>query len=140
MINIRQIDHVVVRAADIKKMVAFYRDVLCCPIEKVQEDLGLWQLRAGTTLIDLVDINGRLGGGTPPNLSAANMDHFCVQVEPWDEEAIEAHLIAHGIDYGDVSRRYGATGTGPSIYVKDPEGNTVELKGPAEEAPESLGS
>lgn len=139
MITIRQIDHVVIRASDVKRMVTFYRDVLCCPLEKVNEDQGLWQLRAGTTLIDLVDVKGRLGGGTPPDKAAPNMDHFCVQVEPWDVETIEAHLIAHGVEYGDISDRYGATGTGPSMYLKDPEGNTVELKGPATEAPDGAG-
>ncbi len=140
MITIRQIDHVVIRAADLKRMVAFYRDVLCCPVERVNEKDGLWQLRAGTSLIDVVDINGRLGGGTPPESAAANMDHFCVQVEPWDRETIEAHLIVHGVEYGDVADRYGATGLGPSMYLKDPEGNTVELKGPATEAPDTIGS
>jgi catechol 2,3-dioxygenase-like lactoylglutathione lyase family enzyme len=138
MITIRQIDHVVIRAADVKRMVAFYRDVLCCPVERVNEEQGLWQLRAGTTLIDLVDIKGRLGGGEPPDRAAPNMDHFCVQVEPWDVDTIEAHLIANGIEYGDISDRYGATGTGPSMYLKDPEGNNVELKGPATEAPDSV--
>jgi len=139
MLHVRQIDHIVIRAADIKRMVSFYRDVICLPVEKVQEDLGLWQLRAGTTLVDLVDIHGKIGGETRPDHESPNMDHFCLQVEPWDEDSIEAHLIANGVDFDDPAERYGATGTGPSIYLRDPEGNTVELKGPATEAPIATG-
>jgi catechol 2,3-dioxygenase-like lactoylglutathione lyase family enzyme len=131
-INIRLIDHVVVRAKDIDRMVDFYCDVLGCREERRQGDLGLVQLRAGNSLIDLVDVAGPLGqkGGGAPDPDARNMDHFCVQVEPWDADAIAAHLSGHAVDAGEVVQRYGALGNGPSIYITDPEGNTVELKGP----------
>lgn len=133
--KIRDIDHVVIRARDMPDMLRFYRDVLCCPVEKEQPDLGLTQLRAGRSLIDLVDVNSRLGraGGAGPGAEGRNMDHFCVRIDPWDEAAIRSHLERHGIDPGDTQRRYGAEGTGPSIYIDDPEGNTVELKGPPDE-------
>lgn len=93
---------------------------------------GLVQLRAGISLIDLVDVNGELGkmGGAPPGAEGRNMDHLCVQVEPWDADAIRAYLAGHGVDAPEPVRRYGALGHGPSIYIQDPEGNTVELKGP----------
>jgi len=136
MIPIKAIDHVVIRARDVGGMVAFYRDVLGCPVELVQEDIGLWQLRAGAGLIDLVDVDGKLGreGGAAPGADAHNMDHFCLQVEPWDPDAILAHLKAKGIRAEPPARRYGAEGYGPSIYLSDPEGNRVELKGPSEDA------
>jgi glyoxylase I family protein len=126
------LDHIVIRVRDMPRMVAFYRDVLDCPVEKVQDDLGLWQLRAGRTLIDFVDVAGKLGreGGAPPGHEALNMDHFCLAVEPFDDVAIAAYLKRHGVEAGDVKSRYGAEGEGPSIYLRDPEGNTVELKGP----------
>jgi catechol 2,3-dioxygenase-like lactoylglutathione lyase family enzyme len=131
-IAIRMIDHVVIRADDLERMIAFYRDVLGCLEERRSGKMGLVQLRAGNSLIDLVDVAGPLGrqGGRGPDRAAPNMDHFCVQVEPWDPDAITAHLKAHGIEAGDVVSRYGARGDGPSIYIDDPEGNTVELKGP----------
>ena len=131
-IAIRGLDHVVIRCNDINAMIAFYRDVLGCSVEREVEDLGLYQLRAGVSLIDLVDAAGKLGkmGGRPPNADGHNMDHFCVQVDPWDETAIIGHLEAHGIDADEVGIRYGALGKGPSIYIADPGGNTVELKGP----------
>lgn len=134
MIPIRDIDHLVIRVRDIETMVAFYRDVLGCPVEKVQEKFGLWQLRVGAALIDLVDITGAIGrrGGAGPGPEGRNMDHFCLQVEPWDPAGITDHLKKHGVEAGDVVRRYGAEGYGPSIYLEDPEGNTVELKGPPE--------
>jgi glyoxylase I family protein len=130
-INIRLIDHVVVRANDIEKMTVFYSEVLGCRLERGPGKIGLVQLRAGRSLIDLVDMNGPLGrqGGEPPDGRAPNMDHVCLQVEPWDADAIVRHLERHGVEFGPVESRYGARGQGPSIYLKDPEGNTVELKG-----------
>ena len=132
MISISNIDHVVIRVKDVARMIAFYRDVLGCTEERLKDDIGLYQLRAGSALIDLMDVNGTLGktGGAAPGKDAHNMDHFCVRVEPFDEEAIRAHLKAHGIDTPETTMRYGAEGSGPSIYIQNPEGNTVELKGP----------
>jgi glyoxylase I family protein len=131
-IRIREIDHVVLRVIDLDAMIKFYCDVLGCNVEKRQDEIGLIQLRAGRCLIDLVPVNGKLGraGGTPPGREGHNMDHLCVRVDPFDAPAIGAHLAAHGVAAGQVEQRYGAEGTGPSIYIKDPEGNTVELKGP----------
>ena len=59
-----------------------------------------------------------------------NMDHYCVQVAEFDAKKICAHLRRKGIEPGKVERRYGALGHGPSMYLTDPDGNTVELKGP----------
>ena len=132
MFQIRQLDHLVLRVGNLDAMMRFYTDVLGCSVEKVQEDLGLYQLRAGTALIDLVPIDGPLGrkGGAAPGKEARNLDHFCLRVEPFDADAIIAHLQRHGVATGSVVSRYGAEGQGPSIYAEDPEGNTVELKGP----------
>jgi glyoxylase I family protein len=132
MLTIKQLDHLVLRVTDLRTMMHFYTDVLGCSVEKVQEDLGLYQLRAGTALIDLVPIDGPLGskGGAAPGVEGRNLDHFCLRVEPFDAPAIIAHLRAHGGDPAPVASRSGAEGQGPSIYVSDPEGNVVELKGP----------
>ena len=136
-INIALIDHVVIRAADLATMIAFYRDVLGCRLERGPGEIGLAQMRAGRSLIDIVDAHGPIGrdGGALPDHGAPNMDHVCLQISPWDEEKIRAHLEAHGIEAGETASRYGALGQGPSIYITDPEGNTVELKGPPVETP-----
>jgi glyoxylase I family protein len=132
MIRIRDIDHVVLRVADVASVQAFYCEVLGCTVDKVQAAIGLTQLRAGRSLIDLVDVNGPIGkmGGPAAGKGARNMDHFCLRVDPFDADEIVAHLKAHGVDPGEVVSRYGAEGAGPSIYISDPEGNVVELKGP----------
>jgi catechol 2,3-dioxygenase-like lactoylglutathione lyase family enzyme len=132
MIAVKDIDHIVLRVVDLDAMIDFYTRVLGCPVEKVQEGIGLYQLRAGRSLIDLVPVSGRLGrmGGAPPGREGRNLDHVCLRVEPFDAAAIIGHLDAHGAKHGDVETRYGADGEGPSIYVTDPEGNVVELKGP----------
>ena len=130
-INLTAIDHAVLRVERFESMIDFYCDVLGCRLERLIEEFSLAQLRAGAALIDLVDANGPLGrqGGSVPDHSAPNLDHLCLRVEPWNEDAIRKHLTANGVEVGEVGTRYGATGPGPSIYIKDPEGNTIELKG-----------
>ena len=133
MIPIVGIDHVVLRVSDLDAALGFYRDLLGLPIEReLPPEIGLVQLRAGAALVDLVPIDGAIGrmGGAPAGREGRNMDHFCVQVEPFDESAIRSHLESHGVEVGEVATRYGAKGEGPSLYVRDPDGNTVELKGP----------
>lgn len=127
-INVRLIDHVVLRVNDLETMVAFYTDVLGLKLERGPGRYGLAQLRAGRSLIDLVDVAGP-SGGNPPDRRAQNVDHVCLQVEPWDADALRLHLGKHGVEVGEIESRYGAQGQGPSIYISDPEGNTIELKG-----------
>ena len=132
-VRIAALDHLVLRVADLDRSIAFYRDVLGCTVEKWQEKMGLLQLRAGSALIDLVTLDGPLGrdGGAGPGREGRNLDHFCVRLEEFDEAALRAHLAAHGVEAGATGRRYGADGYGPSIYIRDPDGNTVELKAPS---------
>lgn len=133
-IRIRDIDHVVLRVADLDRMLHFYCAVLGCTVERRRDELGLVQLRAGRSMIDLVPVDGAIGrkGGAAPGREARNLDHFCLRVEPFDGEAIRRELAAHGLEAGPEEMRFGAEGRGPSIYVADPEGNVVELKGPPE--------
>ena len=130
--NIKGIDHVVLRVADVERALRFYCDALGCREERRVEEIGLIQLRAGACLIDLVPVDSELGrrGGAGPGDEGRNMDHFALRIEPFDEAALRAHLATHGIAAGEVMKRYGAEGQGPSIYIADPDGNTVELKGP----------
>jgi catechol 2,3-dioxygenase-like lactoylglutathione lyase family enzyme len=136
VIKVREIDHIVLRVSDLAAMLRFYTGVLGCPLEKVQESIGLWQVRAGRSLIDLIPVSGRLGrmGGAAPGREGRNLDHLCVRVDPFDADAILEYLDERGIEHGTVESRYGAEGEGPSIYVNDPEGNVVELKGPPNSA------
>jgi glyoxylase I family protein len=131
-IKLLGIDHVVLRVADIGRARAWYETVLGCAVERVLPAIGLTQLRAGSTLIDLIDIDGPEGrkGGGAAGAEGRNMDHFCLQLAEFDEDEIVAHLERHSVEPGKVARRYGALGHGPSMYITDPDGNTVELKGP----------
>ncbi len=131
-IAVRGLDHIVLRVADLDAMIAFYGEVLGCRVERRQDEIGLVQLRAGHSMIDLVPVDGKLGreGGAAPGAEGRNLDHLCLRVEPFDEAAIRRHLEAHGVRAGPVESRYGAEGEGPSMYLLDPERNTVELKGP----------
>jgi glyoxylase I family protein len=134
-IHIREIDHVVIRVADLASITRFYCDVLGCSVEKEQRDIGLIQLRAGRSLIDLLKVGAKIDrpeNGTPGE--GRNMDHLCLRVEGFDGEALKAHLQERGVRIGELGVRYGADGFGPSLYLFDPEGNMVELKGPPEGA------
>lgn len=137
MFSILGLDHVVLRAVNLQRMVKFYCEVLGCTLEKEREDLGMTQLRAGSALIDLVAVDGEIGrrGGAAPGTEGRNMDHLCLRIEPFDPGALSAHLLRHGVVPGEIKPRYGADGQGPSLYLSDPEDNVVELKGPPEHRP-----
>ena len=128
------IDHVVLRVTDTERAIAFYEGVLGAKVERRSEKIGLVQLRAGRSLIDLINVPA---DEAPADAAPAektqrgrNMDHFALRIEPFDEAAIRAHLKAHGIEAGELKTRYGAEGDGHSLYIEDPDGNRVELKGP----------
>lgn len=131
MITIRGIDHVVLRVTDLAAVANFYTEVLGARLERAQEEIGLWQYRLGDCLLDLVPVDGRIGalGGAAPGKEGRNVDHICFRVLPWDGAAILEELKGHGIE-AEIVKRYGAQGDGPSIYLSDPEGNMIELKGP----------
>lgn len=134
MLTIRGIDHVVLRVRDIERMRKFYCDVLGAAHVAYRPELGMSHLRIGAAMIDLVEVDGPLGkpGGAAPGREGRNMDHLCLRVEPFDQDAIVKHLQKNGVKVGDIRERFGAEGSGISIYLNDPEGNTVELKGPSD--------
>lgn len=119
--EITGIDHVVVRTADQARALAFYRDVLGLIVEREQPEIGLIQLRAGRSLIDLVP-------GDTVDQERRNIDHFALEIRPFDESALRTHFAARGVPVVEAGLRYGAGGEGPSLYVLDPDGNKVELK------------
>jgi glyoxylase I family protein len=130
-LKVRGLDHLVLRVRDMAAMERFYCDVLGLSVERRQERIGLVQLRAGAQLVDLVDAGGMLGqaGGAAPGAEGRNLDHFCLNLDDFDLAAVEAHLKAHGVTPGESGIRYGAGGQGVSIYLTDPEGNGLELRG-----------
>jgi glyoxylase I family protein len=130
MFKIHDIDHIVLRVSDLEKMIGFYCQALGCSLEWRRPDLGLVHLRAGSAMIDLVPVDGKLGaaGGAAPGREGRNMDHVCLRVAPFDAAEIVGHLEAHGARIGEIRPRFGAQGEGVSIYVYDPEDNLVELK------------
>ncbi len=130
MISIQALDHIVLRAADAEALVAFYRDVIGCAVERTLPEYGLWQLRAGNALIDIVSLDGKLGqvGGKGPGSEGHNVDHFCLRIAPVPKQQLLDYLDSHHISHGGFENRYGATGFGESVYIEDPQGNTVELK------------
>ena len=131
MLEVLAIDHIVLRTTKLKEMLDFYINILNCTIERETPlETGLTQLRAGSALIDLVVVNSRLGavGGGAPSKTERNVDHFCLQIKSVPEQGIINYLQKNGIEVGEFESRYGAQGEGNSIYIKDPEENSVELR------------
>jgi len=122
--SIKNLDHVVLYVSNLERAIRFYCEVLGCTEERRVESINLVQLRAGRSLVDLMAKDPSSKDGAP------NMDHFALRIEPFDENLLRSHLEGHGVEVGKVASRYGAEGQGPSIYVQDPDGNTIELKGP----------
>lgn len=132
--HILRLDHVVLRVADLERSMAFYATVLGCAVVRRRDDLGLVHLRAGVSMIDLVSIDGPLGrkGGRAAGVEGRNVDHLCLRIEPFDGAALQKHLADWGVQpQGPVRVNFGAEGDGPSLYFHDPDGNAIELKGPA---------
>ena len=131
MIKPKAIDHIVLRTDRYQELIDFYCNVLGCTVERVlSEEFGLTQLRAGNALIDIVDVDRKIGksGGSAPQEKGNNVDHFCLQIEPFEEHELKAYLEKCGVACGEFQDRYGAQGMGRSIYLKDIAGNTIELR------------
>jgi len=121
--KVERIDHVVLRVRDLSGMVRFYEQALGFREERRIDTLKLVQMRAGVSMLDLV--------ASDAHVTARNMDHLCFRIEPFDRDAIVMRLAPLGVSVGETVQRYGAEGTGPAVYFHDPEGNQIELKGPA---------
>jgi catechol-2,3-dioxygenase len=131
MIKPVALDHIVLRTDRYRELIKFYCDVLGCTLEReTSAEFGLTQLRAGNSLIDIVDVSAELGkaGGETPRHTGNNLDHFCLQIEAFDESELIAYLQSHGIDCGEFQERYGAEGLGRSLYLQDIAGNNIELR------------
>lgn len=130
--QLQRLDHVVLRVADLDRSIEFYRRLLGCTVERERRGRGLVHLRAGFSMVDLVAVDGPIGklGGAPASNEGRNVDHFCLRVEPFDEAAILAHLEANDVPRSSKAViQFGAEGDGPAVYLQDPDGNTIELKG-----------
>ncbi len=122
-LKVAEIDHVVLRCRDQDRTLDFYTRVLGLAEERRIAQIGLIQLRAGRSMIDLVPATG------PRVETALNVDHVCLGIEARDLNEVVRYLRAQSVEViGEPAMRYGAHGQGLSIYIRDPEGNVVELK------------
>lgn len=115
------LDHVVLVVADVERSLAWYLDELGATPERIDE----WRAGAApfpsvrlsaTTIIDII----------AGERSGTNVDHVCIEIEPVDLEAVVASGRFDVV--GGPSLLFGARGTGVGLYVRDPDGNVVELR------------
>jgi len=127
--RLRGLDHVVLLVGDMESAKRFYRDVVGCGVDRDLPQYGMTQLRAGKSLIDLVDVSGDEGKwAKPPVEGGRNMDHLCLAVDDFDLDRLRQHLARYGVEIAEEGVRYGANGEGYSVYFRDPFGNQIELK------------
>lgn len=124
------IDHVVLRVRDLAQAESFYVEVLGCRVERRLDDGKLVQLRVGDALLDLLDAGGAMGlaqaGGGG---DGASVDHVCLRIADFDLRRAHIELIEAGVLVGSSGRRFGANGEGEALYLRDPDGNSLELRG-----------
>lgn len=129
--NVVGLDHVVILVTDMQKALDFYQGILGLPHGYAFPDIAMEQLWVGTELLVLIDISTPKGAGAiPPVSGGRNMDHFCISLVPYDKDALRAYLVDQGVEIVNEAFHSGARGMGEAIYVLDPFGNKVELKGP----------
>ena len=124
------LDPVVLRVPDMERALDFYVGVLGAHEERRIDGIGLVQLRAGRSLIDLIDL-AKWAKETKLSPETFNVDHICLRIDPFEEAQLTRYLSMHGVEIHEKGDRYGAEGSGPSIYIRDPFGNVIELKGPS---------
>ncbi|MEU0084361.1 VOC family protein [Streptomyces sp. NPDC006274] len=125
--RVKDFDHLVLNVQDVERALEFY----CGPLGL--EPVRVEEWRAGkvpfpsvrVTPATIIDLVSRPRGGS-------NVDHICLVVDPLDwQEVIDSGVFT--VLEGPVGR-YGARGDAQSIYVRDPDGNTVELRWYPEDA------
>lgn len=117
--------------SDLARSLAFYRDVLGLEVDRRRDDLRMIHMRAGSSLVDLQEADARVrshDAGSGPK-ATHNLDHLCLKIADFDAETARAELIQLGISVGEMDVRYGASGHGQSLYLQDPDGNGLELRG-----------
>ena len=127
------IDHVVMLVGDMERATAFYTDVIGCSVDNDLPQYGMRQLRAGAALIDLVDIGSDEGAWARPEVAGGrNIDHVALGLGPTDPETVRRHLTGHNVPIMEEGERTGALGDTLSFYIRDPDGNQIELSFPPE--------
>lgn len=125
------IDHILLLVTGLKPAVRFYTEVLGCTVEDALPQYGMLQLRAGAALIDLADISApEAAWAKPPVAGGRNFDHLCLALGVHDEAALRRHLARHHVEIIEEGVHGGSRGESLSLYVRDPSGNVIELKGP----------
>lgn len=126
-------DHVVYLVDDMPRALQFYQEVLGCVPGYSYPALGMEQLWCGSCLIVLWDTtHPGAASAIPPVAGGRNVDHLCIATSPFAPQALRDHLTAHGVAIEREATHGGARGMGHSVYILDPFGNKLELKGPAE--------
>lgn len=125
------IDHILLLVNGMAPAVRFYTKVLGCQVEDKLPQYGMLQLRAGSALIDLVDVSVPQGSwAVPPVAGGRNLDHLCLALGAHEEAKLRRHLARHHIEIVEEGIHGGSRGESLSLYVRDPSGNIIELKGP----------
>ena len=136
--ELTRIDHVLLLVRGMERSLAFYERVLGARVESRMPRYAMVEVRAGTSHIDLVDVEAAEGAwALPPAGGGRNVDHVALRIDAPDEAALRAHLAAHSVEIVEERIEKTLAGASLSLYVRDPSGTVLELLAPR---PPSIGS
>lgn len=126
---VERIDHLLLLVDGMERSLAFYQEVLGCTLQGRLPQFAMAELRAGTSMIDLVDVAAAEGQWARPAAPGGrNLDHLCLALGPHREAELRRHLAAHGVEIIEEGRHGAAGDNSLSLYLRDPSGNVIELK------------
>jgi glyoxylase I family protein len=123
------IDHVLLVVDGMPRAIRFYQDVLGCELKRELPQYAMAELKAGRSALDLVDAAAAEGAWARSPGPGRNMDHLCLAISAWDEDGLRRHLAAHGAAIVEARREVEDGRAWLSLYVRDPSGNVIELRG-----------
>jgi len=129
-----KLDHIVLNVVDVERALAFYTRVIGLAPERVEE------YRAGQAPFPSVRLNAETvidvfppqfwgGDQAAPAVGKTNVDHVCIAVDASEWPALQRRLAEAGVEHEmGPSRLWGARGEATAVYIRDPEGNRLELR------------
>ena len=130
MVSVTGFDHLVLTCRKARATRAFYEGLLGFRVTNELPQWGMTELTAGNAVIVLVDATSKEGEwAASPKGEGENMNHYCLRLKSFDEAGLRTLLARNGIAIEEEQHEHTSEGAEHAFYVRDPDGNYVELRG-----------